>query len=32
MIANFGPWEVAKEFEPLLTLRENGNELMPPAK
>ena len=32
MIANFDPWEIAMEFELSLTLRENGNELMPPAK
>ena len=32
MIANFDLWEIAMEFELSLTLRENGNELMPPAK
>ena len=32
MIADFDPWEIAMEFELSLTLRENGIELMPPAK
>ena len=31
MIANFDLWEIAMEFELSLTLRENGNELMPPV-
>lgn len=32
MIADFDPWEIAMGFELSLTLRENGVELMPPAK
>jgi hypothetical protein len=32
MIADFDLWEIAMEFELSLTLREDGIELMPPAK